>query len=92
MCSYRPQATVQCSLQIMYVYIHMFDVQVAKLADLLIRALSDAGDVHILTNPVDDKHHVADGRQPVLARGWLLVAPNKLRSSKVSSTFPKFLT
>lgn len=48
------------------------------LVDLLIGSLSDAGNVHILTNPMDDEHHMADGRQPVLARGWLLVAPNKL--------------
>ena len=70
----------------------MLDIQVTKSADSLISALGDTGDVHVLTNPVDDEHHVTDGRQSVLARGWLLVAPNKLRSSKFSGTFAQLLT
>ena len=60
--------------------------------DLLVSAFVDTRDVHVLANPVDDEHDVTNGRQPVLTRGGLLVAPGQFRSPKVSGAFTKLLT
>ena len=62
------------------------------LSGSLICAFCDAGDVHVLTNPVDDKDHMTNGWDPVLSRCGLLVPTYQLCATKVCGTFAKLFT
>ena len=62
------------------------------LSGLLICAFCDAGNVHVLTNPVDDEDHMTNGWDPVLSRCRLFVATHQLGATKICGTFAKLFT
>lgn len=62
------------------------------LSNSLISTLCYARYVHVLTNPVNDEHHMTNGRGLVLPGGRLFVPTDQLGTAEVGSSFAKLFT